>query len=165
MKNLKILSIFIVLAFILTMLAACGSDPITGDLKSYANDKFPTVHAFELKASNAYNAVAGDNYKDDATMLAALNDTILSASKDAITAAKEITPATKEVAMLNDQYVTALTTYNDGYLALKEALTNGDESKIDEALELFATAETQKGDFLTAVKELGKDHGLTIPIT
>ena len=162
MKNLKTVSIFIVLVITLTMLAACGSDPIANELKSYVNEKLPDIQTLESKAGDAYNAVSGDNYTDDATMLAALNDSVLTASNDALEAAKKLAPVEKEVAALNDQYVTALTSYNNGYKALQEALTNGDASKADETITLFATAETQKADFMAAVTALGKDHGVTI---
>ena len=161
MKNLKIVSIFIVLVLAFTMLAACG-DPITDDLKSYINDKVPAIQTLDTKATDAYNAVAGNNYKDDATMLAAINDTVIPASNSALEAAKKVTPATKEVSALNDQYIAALTSYNSGYLTLKDALTNQDASKADQAKKLLATADTQSADYVAATKALAKDHNLTI---
>ena len=162
MKSLKIVSGLIVLILASTMLAACGSDPVTDDLKSYINDKVPAVQTLESKAGDAFNASVGDNYKDDATLLAALTDAVIPASDDALTAAKKIAPATKEVTALKDQYVTTLTTYNNGYKTLQEALVNGSASKADEASALFATAEKQKEDYMAAITALGKDHGVTI---
>ncbi len=162
MKKLKIVSIFIVLSLAFAMLAACGSDPIQDDLKSYINDQMPAVQAKYDTSLDAYNAVAGDSYTDDATMLAALTETVVPTIAEALAAAKAITPATKEVTALNDQYVVALTSYNDAYITIQDALTNSDAAKIDEAAALLQTATTQSADFNTALAALAKDHNLTI---
>lgn len=161
MKKLRIVSSLIVLSFALSMLVACGSDAIKDDLKSYVNDKLPAAQTLETASGTAFNAVAGNNYKDDATMLASLNDTVIPSINSAIDAANKIAPSTKEVAALNTQYVTALTSYSTAYTTLKDALVNADKDKATEATTLLATAETQKGAFLDAVKALEKDHGLT----
>lgn len=164
MKNYKIASILTLLILTVAMLTACGSDPIRDDLKSYVNDKFPAVHALENKAAAAYNAVSGPNYTDDATMLAALKDTVVPASEEALAAAQKLAPATKEVAALNEQYIAALTSYNSSYVALSEALANGDAAKAAESTDLLTTAESQSADYTKALEALAKDHGLTITI-
>ena len=162
MKHLKIMSIFVVLVFAFSMLAACGSDPVADDLTSYVNDQMPAVQAKYNTALDAYNAVAGDNYTDDATMLASLTETVVPTIADALAAAQAIAPATPEVTALNAQYVTALMTYNDCYTVMQEALANGDATKMDEAAALLETATTQGVDFNDALDALAKDHGLTI---
>jgi len=162
MKNLKIVSLLIVLVLALTMLASCASDPVTDDLKSYVNDSMPAVQALYNKALDGYNAVIGGNYTDDATVLAALNDTVVPAISDALETAKAITPATDEVKALNEKYVTALTTYNSTYVTLQEALTEGDAAKVQEAVTLLQTATTQSEDFNTALTSLAEDHAVTI---
>jgi hypothetical protein len=162
MKNFKIVSIFIVLALVVAMLAACGSDPIKDDLKTYFNDQLPAIRAMSDNATNAYNAVEGDNYTDDVTVLAALNDSIVSDSSDALAAAQELAPATEEVAALNDQFVEVLTAYNTAYTMLQDALTNEDAAEVTEAATAFADAETMNTEFVTALNTLAEDHGLTV---
>lgn len=162
MKSLKIVSIFIVLTLAVAMLAACGSDPIKDDLKTYFNDQVPAIRVISDKATNAYNAVEGNNYTDDATVLAALNGSIVSDSSDALAAAQKLAPATKEVAALNDQFVEVLTAYNTAFTTLQDALTNEDAAKVTEATTAFADAETKNKDFVTALTKLANDHGLTV---
>ena len=162
MKNLKIVSIFIVLALAVSMLAACGSDPIKDDLKTYFNDQLPSIRAMSDKATNAFNAVEGDNYTDDATVLAALNDSIVSDSSDALAAAKKLAPATKEVADLNTKFVDVLTAYNTAFTAMQEGLTNEDAAIVTDAQTAFADAQTKNTDFVTALTALAKDHDLTV---
>lgn len=162
MKNRKIVSILIVLLLAFSMLTACAPDPIQTDLKSYINNQFPAVQTLLVQASTAYNGVAGDNYTDDATMLAALTDTILPAASGALEAAQKLAPETKEVADVNDQLITALTSYVNGYTSLAEALTNGDAAKADEAQTFLTSAQTEQSDFMTALTTLATDHGLKI---
>ncbi len=162
MKNLKIIGKIISLVFCLSILAACGSDPIADDLKSYVNDKLPAIQALENKALDAYNAVAGKNYKDDATMIAAVNNTVIPASNEALANAKKLAPTTKEVASLNEKYIAALTSYNSAYIMVKNAIDSADEKKVDKANALFDTAEKQDEEYSKALSELAKAHGLEL---
>ncbi len=162
MKTRKIVSILIVLALAFSMLTACAPDPIQTDLKSYINDQIPAVQTLRDQASTAYNEVAGDNYQDDATMIAALTDTIVPAASGALEAAQKLAPETKEVADVNDQLIAALTSYVNGYTTLLEALTNGDAAKVDEAQIFLTSAQTEDADFFTALTTLATDHNLKI---
>ena len=162
MKTRKIVSILIVLALAFSMLTACAPDPIQTDLKSYINDQMPAVQTLLDQASTAYGDVAGDNYTDDATMLAALTDTVVPAANGALEAAQKLAPETKEVSDLNDQLIAALTSYVSGYTTAVEGLTNADAAKIDEASTYLTSAQTQETDFVTAMTKLATDHGLKI---
>lgn len=160
MKKMKIISIIVLLALAFTTLSGCGSDPVKDDLTKYVNDKLPAVQTLETKAIDALNATTGDSYTDDATMFAAVNDVCIPTSVDAITAVKAITPATKEVTALHEQYVAILTAFNSSYVLLADALSAGDAAKAEEANTALTDAQAQKAAFVTALEALAKDHGL-----
>lgn len=160
MKNTKIISAIAILAISLTMLAGCAADPVAEDIKSYM-EKLTELQTTESTLKDSVNAVIGENYTDDATLLAELDVTV-PASDELFRDAMEVVPATEELAAVHEQYLAALASLNSGLALISDGVAQGNSDFVTQGNDLLATAQTQGEDFSAALIALAKDHGLEI---
>jgi hypothetical protein len=141
-------------------MVGCGSDPVADDLINYINNEVPVLGEMESEASAAYEAVAGENYTDDATMAAALSDVVIPTSDELVEAANALTPATEEVAALHEIFISAVTERNAAFKMLLTALEEGDATKVDEFNAMMENADAIVDEFGAALDILAEEHGV-----
>lgn len=162
MKKNKIISVFAILAMMTIMLTGCGSDPIKDDISNYVDKQMPSVSALEKSVTADFNAVSGDNYSDDSTMLSKVEDVVIPNSNKLIEAAKAVVPETAELKALHEKYIAAKTLQNQGFALLVIALEEGNGDAATESNNMLVQADTQIGAYATELKALAKDHGLEL---
>lgn len=143
-----------------TMLTACGSDPVQDDLINYINNQVPAIAELESKVTTEYAAVKGDTNTDDATFAAKLKDVIIPANNELIAKAKATVPATEEVKKVHDKYIASATAQNEAFVILLEAAQKNDEKLVKTANEKLADSEKISKEYLADLEALKKGHNV-----
>lgn len=157
-KILAMISIFLISV---TMLIGCGkTDPVQEDLINYINNQMPTLLELQDKVSKEYEASVEKNV-DDAAGAVKLKDVIIPASKELLTKAKEIVPATEEVRKVHSEYIEVVTDQQETFtllLQVFEAGKNNDLTLMDTLTEKLKNISEKPNNFSTDLEALRKEH-------
>ena len=152
--------VFLIVCF-LWVLAGC-SNPIKEDLLNYINTELPKVAEVETIAIEAYDSVSGDNYEDDYTMYETLTETVIPTYRKLLTGIEGITVRlkTKEVRALNEKYIEAVTTQNNGFALLMNILETQDASKIPDFNERMDKGRKLVREWQIEIQDLCRKNGI-----
>ena len=127
MKKLK------VFLFIAMGLAACSSDEVQKDLLNYVNNEMPKLAPLEEEAIDAYDGVAGENYKNDSIMYFTIKQTVIPKYEEFATKLAAVYPSTPEVKAMNNEYVKAANDQLEGFKLILQAIEKQDAEIIKQA--------------------------------
>lgn len=143
------------------MLIGCSpADPVQDDLIDYINNQLPTLTEPENTVITEYAAVTGENYVDDATLAARLQEVVIPAAEDLLAKSTAIAPATAEVSAVHSKYIAATTEQLEAFKLLLEAVQTGNAATVDTVNEKLAHADTVSNEFLADLETLKTDHNV-----
>lgn len=99
----------------------------------YINKDVKKVSDLETEAYNSLLSVSGENFTDDNTMLAEIDNKVLPAYEKAVKEAKNLKPKIKELEEPTQQIVKTTETFLEALRLQKEALEKQDKQLMEEA--------------------------------
>ena len=163
-KMKKILIVCTIMLFIIISLSACANDPVRNDLLNYLNVEVGPLNDLQTEALDTWNANTGNNYKDDPTLYSALSETIIPKFGEFTLKLETIKPETPEVQKIHDILLEATRLENEAFKICKEAIDKQDSDLLKTGIEKLALGEAKKQEYLTASKELGEKHNVTVNV-
>jgi len=109
---------------------------------------------------DGYAAVSGENYTDDATMYAALQNEIMPNLRELIGKAGKITPRHRELRDIHEIYISALNAELQGFILMLSALEKKDREIVVRANEKLDEAAKEMRDYLFELDEYARSIGL-----
>ncbi len=158
----KILIACLIMSLFIISLSACTNDPIRNDLLNYLNVEVEPLIVLQDEALDTWSANTGDNYKDDATLYNALNETIIPKYDEFTTKLEAIKPETPEVQKIQNILLEATKLRNEAFKICKEAIDRQDPDLINTSNEKLASSETKIQEYWAALKELGEKHNVNV---
>ena len=139
-------------AILALFLPCCAHDPVKEDLVVYMNDDILRIADLETASLARYKAVTGKNFKDDQTLINALNDYIIPQYKRFLQNLRKIRPVTPETRALHQVYLQGTEELYAGVRMLRTAL-----EKQDPGLFRLANAKITKGSLTIERFTVGLD--------
>lgn len=166
MKKTLLLLVFVIMA---VALVACGANTngdksVHDDLLNYGNVELKKLTSLETSVGQTYESVSGENYSDDSTMLAALEDKIIPESEELVEAAENLDIESKEVQDVHDIYISATRDQHQSFETMVEALKNQNPDQITEANEKMDSARSKSADYLDELKSLAEENNVNFDI-
>lgn len=159
MKAKRIISFLVLVTVIFSVFSGCAADPVKTDVDNYLNNQMPTLYTMNKEIVNGFNAVVGENYTDDATMLAAVADDLVPKANDLLDKAIAIVPATPELTTVHDLFIIAASAKSVAMNELQAALESGDGTGIAAANEMIAVADQSSAVYTAAITKLAETYG------
>lgn len=154
----KMLQVMMVTVMVVLCMTGCGKEQ--DELLEYLNgDAKKEVTELESKAKDSYASVAGDNYKDDATMLEELRTntaTLAEQTVDKATALGE-TLEGEQLKKVHEICVTSLKDFQSGVDQLIQALESGDADKLEQINETMNKADEEGNRYMEELKKLAEE--------
>jgi hypothetical protein len=149
------------IACFIMVLAGC-SNPVKEDLINYINNELPKIVESESIVINAWDSVSGANYSSDYDMYETLTEIIIPTYREFLTGMEAITLRlkTKEVRALNEKYIEAVSTTNNGFAILKNILETQDGSKIADFNERLDKGRRLVREWQIEITDLCKKNGV-----
>lgn len=140
------------------------SNPAKTELLDYINNKITVASGWETKAIRAYEAVSGNNYKNDSTMYVELEVAVLPNYSTFCTELKKYQSEIKEPELVNLHkiYVEGAELQLKGFDLIKTALEKQDTAIIAEANACLDKGRTLIGEWKSGLDSLCKKHDVVL---
>lgn len=132
------------------------------DLINYYNKTMPPLAELEVKVTDGYAAVSGDNFTSDQAMYDALVNTIIPKSSELIESAESVIIPNKDIRRVHEIYLTAINKQQKAFQLIATAIEVGDPAKIDEANALLDEARKGTREFLAENENLKKTYNVVL---
>jgi len=137
-------------------------DPVEKDLLDYVNNHLKSAEKLSIRATDAYNATTGSNYKDDATMSDSLKQITIPTYSQFADSLHSLKPSTVDVQGLNAKYISATDTQLAGFKMMLIALEKEDSTIVVEANRMIQKGDKGIIDFDNALDSVSKKHDVEI---
>lgn len=152
------IKLLVAFGLMVSLLTACGSNPVQDDVITYMNESLPSVAEQELEAIGLYESVSGPNYTDDETMYYTILDEVIPKYRDFIADLEKIEIKTEELAKVHEIYIEAVNIQNSGFLTILTAIEEQDSEKINEANEKLTEARKMIREYQTKLDALAEEN-------
>ncbi len=149
-------------AALLFALAGCGANEKQEDLKNYLNNELPKITELEAGVVAAWDAVSGDNYKDDQTIYAALDSEIIPGVSKLADMAEAVVPKTGELKDIHALCVRSLNELRQAFPIVREAIREQDLAKMSEANKMLTDSRKSMRDFKTKLLEYARANKVEV---
>lgn len=156
----KIVAMVLTLLMGISVLTACGSDPVTDDFEKFLNTEMVSVNQnYETIKTESANLGDLESAED---IINQIDNKILPVIQDSVDKLAEINPETDEVKQIKGKYEAVMAAYKEGYEKMSKALKDDDEALVNEG-----TAKIEKGislldDYNKALEKLAEEKGMAI---
>ena len=158
MKKKIINSLIAVMAISLLLLSGCG-DQVSKELENYIENQMPALEAIEENIINSFNSELNNKSAGDDALLKALNEDVIPCSDELIEAAESVELETDELKKVHAIYIDAMTTQNQGFKKLAEAISNNSDAEMaQEANALLEKADETCDTFVKELNALADEH-------
>lgn len=154
----KMLQIMMVTVMMVLCMAGCGKEQ--DEFLDYVNgDARKQITELESKAKDSYASVAGDNYKDDETMLQELRTNTADLAKQTVDKATALgeTLEGEQLKKVHEMCVTSLKDFQSGVDQLIQALENGDADLGQQANDIMSKANEEGEKYTEELKKLAEE--------
>lgn len=154
----KIISLLALLSII-----SC-SNPTQDELIQYINTELPKIATMEKNATDKYDRVVGENFKDDATFYKTLNEEVIPKYKKFIEALEDISKNLNdpEVIKLNETYIDAANTQYSAFTTMLAAIDAQDLTLMSQANEKLDMGRKLMRQWQLNLKTLAKKHNIKL---
>jgi len=150
------------LLVVIIIAASGGTNAKQEDLLNYLNQELPRAAGIESQVVSSFEGVTGENYTDDDTMLKALRDEVIPASKRLIEAVEAIVPAEQELRDIHKIYVDAVKLQDVAFAMYVTALEQQDRDIVERANDKLSAGVAGKEDYVAKRLAYATANGVTI---
>ena len=162
MKKIRTFSFIAVMAISFILLLGCG-DQVSKDLENYIENQMPALETAEENIINSFNSELNNKSSGDDALLKALNEEVIPCSDELIEAAKAVEPKTDELNQVHAIYIDAMTSQNQGFKKLAEAISNNSNADMaKEANALLTKSDETCNTFVKELHKLADEHDYEI---
>ncbi len=160
----KALSLSLAVLLVLFSLAGCADTEKQDAIVNYINNDLAKLGEAEAAFMESYASVSGDNYTDDATMLAEFSENTVILARKLSDLATEMSGEITDTDVLNVHkiYMNGSSKFLSALTTMIAALENQDYEKMTAANESINEANNLMLEYSTAVKALAEENGVVL---
>ena len=156
----KIAALIMAIVVIAGVFAGCSEDPVKVDFEKYLNNDMVEVNANYEKIKEELNK--WDAIEDDSALADNIQNSILPLINDSFDKLSKIQPQTEEVKAVKAKYESVMNAYKEGFDAIFEAATTGDEEKITSGSAKIEEGVTILEEYNKALEDLAATFDMEI---
>jgi hypothetical protein len=153
---------FATVLIMICIVACAGTDQVGVDLVQYVNQDIMGIAQVESKALARYAAVTGGNYRDDQTLLTALQQDVIPLYKRFLILLRQVQPQRKEVRRLHAIYLNGAEDLYDGFRIMRSGLQNQDQALIRTANRKIVQGRTATEKWRNELRFMSETHGVAL---
>lgn len=156
----KLLTLALTLVMALSMLTACGTDPVAAELTTFINEQMADVNA-------NYNAITTElsnweTFSEDSQVAESLKNVLLPLVDESIEKINQITLSTTEVSDLKNKIANVMALYKESFTLLLEGTEEGNDDLLTQGSTKLEEGLATLDDYNASLENLATQHSLEI---